>query len=275
MFTKKFQRLKNPSSWRRIAIATWKPPNDPTVYGTLQFDATPLLKLLDQLNQQSTIRVTLTSLITKAVALILKKFPDMNGTIRFGRIYLRQSVDIFVQVAVQEEGPHEKPDLSGAKIDRCEDKTISEIAQEITAASQKIRKRQDPHFQSTLNLLRWVPSFILSGFLRFLGFLIHDLGLNFSKFGIPEDPFGSAMITNVGTLGLPAAYGPLVPISRVPLIVCVGSVTEKPWVIDGEIKVKPILELGVTFDHRFIDGLTGSRMFQLLQEIMKNPESYL
>ncbi|EKD41505.1 MAG: hypothetical protein ACD_73C00690G0008, partial [uncultured bacterium] len=49
----------------------------------------------------------------------------------------------------------------------------------------------------------------------------------------------------------------------------------KPWVIDGLVLVRPIAQLGFTFDHRFIDGLTGAKMVKYFETLLANPEQYL
>ncbi len=272
---KNFTLLKHPSSWRRLSIATWKAPNNPTVYGTLLMDFTKAQDFLRRVNQSSEDKITATHFVAKAIALTLKKFPDLNGIIRWGKIYQRNTVDIFFQVAIPEEQADQRPDLSGAKVESCDEKSLGEIARELREKSEKIRTKQDPQFQSTLKLLGKIPGCLLNWALRFASFLIYNLGLSSKKLGLPPDPFGSAMVTNVGPLKLPAAFAPLVPMSRVPLIVCVGTVTERPWVVEGVVVVRPILDFGITFDHRFMDGLTGSRMVKYFQEILENPEGAL
>ena len=270
-----FVPLKNPASWRRISIAAWKPPNDPTVYGKLEIDATQAVAYLEKLNRNSSVKITMTHLVARATALVLHRFPDINGIIKWQKIYLRKTVDIFLQVAIEEEKNGERPDLSGAKINACENKTIVQIAQELKDKSGQIRRKEDPQFKSTIRMLNLVPAFILSWFIRFLTFLDYNLGINLTWLGVPRDPFGSVMITSVGMLAMPPGYAPLVPISRVPIIVCVGQVTLKPWVVEEQIVARPILELKFTFDHRFIDGLTGSRMAKYFKEILEHPQNNL
>ncbi len=270
---KRFTKLANPSSWRRISLATWNGPNDPTVYGLLEFDFTKGAAFLAKLGETTPQKITVTHLVAKATALTLRDYPDLNGIIRWGQIYLRNSIDIFLQVAVPEGGGVEKPDLSGAKIDSCDRKDLATIAKELAAKSKKIRERKDPQFESLLKVLRWIPSLFLRPLVRLLAFFIHNLGGGF--LGLPVDPFGSAMVTSVGSLGVPPGLAPLVPISRTPLIICVGEVVQKPWVVGELVVPRPILELGVTFDHRFMDGLTASRMLHYFREILENPERSL
>lgn len=272
---KNFSKLKNPSSWRRLSIATWKAPNDPTVYGSLSFNATKSLQFLEQLNKNSEVKITMTHLVAKVIALVLKKYSDINGIIRWRKIYLRKTVDLFLQVAIESLNENERPDLSGAKIEACEDKTITQIALELRQKSCQIRDKKDPQFKKTNNILKYIPSFFLAWMIRLLEFIIHDLGLSFPKLGLPADPFGSAMITSVGPLGAPAGYGPLVPLSRTPIILCVGTIEQRPWVVENQVIPCPVLEVKITFDHRFMDGVVGAKMAKFFKEIMNDPQKFL
>ena len=93
-----------------------------------------------------------------------------------------------------------------------------------------------------------------------------------SRFGIVKDEFGSAMITNVGTFGLSQALAPLVPFSRTPLVLLVGEVTERPVAEGGRVVVRPMMNLGVTFDHRFMDGFHGGAMLQLFRAYLESAQ---
>lgn len=270
-----FKLLSNPSSWRRLSIATWKVPDNSSVYGFMSVEATPVLKFLSKTNEKSPIKITITHLIAKAVSLILQKYPDINGIIRWRKIYLRDTVDLFLQVAMPEASCNEKPDLSGAVIRECEKKSIVQIATELAQKSESIRKKNDPQFKKSIKLLDKMPSLFLRWMMKLMSFMTHNLGVSFPKLGLVKDPFGSAMITNLGTFGMPPALAPLLPPSRVPLILCLGAITDKPWVIDGRVEARPVFEMGVTFDHRFMDGITASRMYKMMKEILAEPEKWI
>src|SRR5207245_3645700 len=76
------------------------------------------------------------------------------------------------------------------------------------------------------------------------------------------------------TFGLAHAYGPLVPFSRTPLVVLVGEVQDKPVVEGGRVVVHPVMTLGVTFDHRFMDGFQGGAMAQLFRTFLEDPAHF-
>lgn len=271
----KFHLLKNPSSWRRISIANWNAPNDPTVYGFFEIDVTNALAFIEKINKTSPIKITMTHVVAKAAALILARHPDLNGIIRWKQIYLRDTVDIFLQVAIEAADENSKPDLSGCKVECCDKKTLVEIATDVSVKSNKIRKNEDELFKKTLSFMNKIPPWLLSFVVRLSSFLIYNLGVNIPSLGLREDPFGSCMVTSVGMWNIPPGFAPLVPVSRVPLIICAGEVKDKPWVVDGEIKIRPIQNLTVTFDHRFIDGLTGSKMARFFRELMTDPEKFM
>jgi pyruvate dehydrogenase E2 component (dihydrolipoamide acetyltransferase) len=83
------------------------------------------------------------------------------------------------------------------------------------------------------------------------------------------------MITSIGSLGLDMAFAPLVPYSRVPLLIAVGVVQDTPVVRDGRIEVAKVSRLCVTLDHRLIDGMHASHMAKTLLATFANPEKEL
>ncbi len=270
-----FSRLRDVGLWRELAAASWKAPNDPTVYGTIDVDFTNGLSFLDKLASRSPTKITVTHVVAKAVALMLQKFPEANTIIRRGRFYQRKSVDLFLQVSIEASNGSGTPDLSGAKIEACETKSVVQIAEELKSLCGKIRSRQDPQFRSTMALLKWMPRPLLSSALRIMSYLTHDVGIGSARLGIPKDPFGCAMVTNVGSLGSPAAFVPFLPLARTPLLICAGDIRQSPWVVDGAVVVRPILNLVATFDHRYMDGVTAARMRKYLVEILEDPGEFL
>ena len=106
------------------------------------------------------------------------------------------------------------------------------------------------------------------GALGWLG--LPDVDLSF--LGLPKDPFGSAMVTNVGSLGLEEAYVPLVPYSKVPLLVAVGALKRTVAVREGDV-IEPVtvMRLFATFDHRILDGAHAAKMAGTLHRIFADP----
>jgi pyruvate dehydrogenase E2 component (dihydrolipoamide acetyltransferase) len=54
-------------------------------------------------------------------------------------------------------------------------------------------------------------------------------------------------------------------------ILAVGSIGERPVVIDGDLQVRKRLRVTMSCDHRVIDGATGARFLQTLRRMLENP----
>jgi len=80
---------------------------------------------------------------------------------------------------------------------------------------------------------------------------------------------GTITVSNLGFYGVETGT----PIINPPqsCMVFVGSIRKVAMVGEGdEIKVAPVLELSIAYDHRFIDGMTASRFTTGLKEELEN-----
>ena len=265
-----FRRVPQLSSWRRIALHAWPAPRDPTVYSALEIDVSEAVELIERLRAESGLRVTFTHLVTKAIAEALRRHPDANGIIRHRWVYHRETVDVFVQV-VSDEGQ----DLGGVKISRADEKSILDIARELAERSARVRAHRDPELETTKRLFDRIPHRIMGVLMKLTSFATHGLGLDLSRFGVSPDPFGSVMVSNIGTFGIDWALAPMVPFSRCPIVLLVGTVQQKPRVVDGRVVPRPVLVVGVTFDHRLFDGALAGRMAKVFCDVVAHPGPFL
>lgn len=264
-----FKREKKLSTWRQMALHAWRGPGDPSVYGTLEIDAGEARDVVRELRQKSGRRVTITHLVGRAIALALRERPEVNAIIRFGQLYRRDTIDVFFQVAF--EGGE---DLNGAKIAEADQKTAVELAAELEEAARAVRERKTAGVK-TARRFKSIPRALTGTLLRATTFATYDLGLDLSRFGVPYDGFGTVMITNVGSFGLSSGLAPLLPFSRCPIILLLGEIGDRPVVRDGEVVARPILPIGVTFDHRLIDGFQAGKMAARFKEILEHPRAAL
>jgi pyruvate dehydrogenase E2 component (dihydrolipoamide acetyltransferase) len=87
-----------------------------------------------------------------------------------------------------------------------------------------------------------------------------------------EDLKGSTFtITNYGTYGATFAT----PIINYPdvAILGTGKISDKPWVRGGEITIRKILPLSLTFDHRVNDGAGAAKFLTRLVGYLEDPAS--
>jgi len=261
-----FRPLEPFRGWRRLAVHSWRGPDDPTVHALVDIPMTRALAYLETLRRETDTRVTVTHLVAKGVALAISRFPQLNGIVARGRIMLRETVDIFLQVAT--EGGE---DLAGVKVARADEKSIVEIAREVDERARALREGRDERVERTKGVLGLIPTRLLGSVMRTIAYMIYDLDLDLTRFGVVKDEFGTAMVTNAGSVGVGVALAPLVPFSRTPMVVLVGEVEDRVVAENGAPVVRPMLTLGVTFDHRFMDGFHGGKMISIFREYMADP----
>ena len=80
-------------------------------------------------------------------------------------------------------------------------------------------------------------------------------------------------ITNLGMFGT-KSFNPIInqPNSA---ILGVSATVEKPVVVNGEIVIRPIMSLGLTIDHRVVDGMAGAKFMKDLKALIEDPISML
>ncbi len=267
------RKMKNPSSFRKIAAAAWPHPTDSTIFGQLEVRAEALEAWLKATTERTGTKVTVTHAVARAVAVALRRHPTLNGLIRRSSIYLRENVDVFLQVAIPpEDGDLGKTDLSGALIREADKRPVEELATELRRRAAAIRADEDAEFKKTKGTLGLIPGFLLRPLLLVLDWIQYTLNLSLAWLGLAKDPFGSAMVTSLGMLGVKTAFAPIFPIAHCPLLVLVGALEDKPIVEDGELAIGRILNLTASMDHRMIDGFQASKLAVEIRGLLEAPE---
>jgi pyruvate dehydrogenase E2 component (dihydrolipoamide acetyltransferase) len=121
-------------------------------------------------------------------------------------------------------------------------------------------------------MISLMPGFLVRFFLWLTALFSYTLNIRFP--GIPRDPFGGCILTNVGMFGLDVAYAPLVPYSRVPLILLVGEAKKRPVVVGDKLEVREVVTVNATVDHRFCDGALLGKMVKVVREAFDDPGTH-
>lgn len=80
---------------------------------------------------------------------------------------------------------------------------------------------------------------------------------------------GTITITNVGVFGVDAGTPILNPGEAA--ILCFGSIRRIPWEHEGEIALRSVTTLSLSFDHRLVDGQQGSQFLALVGRLLSTP----
>jgi len=58
-------------------------------------------------------------------------------------------------------------------------------------------------------------------------------------------------------------------------IIAVGSIVEKPVVVEGQLTARRRMRITMSCDHRVIDGATGAAFLRTLKQMLENPLAML
>jgi pyruvate dehydrogenase E2 component (dihydrolipoamide acetyltransferase) len=80
---------------------------------------------------------------------------------------------------------------------------------------------------------------------------------------------GTITITNVGVFGVDAGTPIITPPEAA--ILAFGQIRDAPWVVDGQLAVRKVTTLSLSFDHRIVDGDLGSAVLRDIGAMLHDP----
>ncbi|MET0866029.1 MAG: dihydrolipoamide acetyltransferase family protein, partial [Nakamurella sp.] len=80
---------------------------------------------------------------------------------------------------------------------------------------------------------------------------------------------GTFTITNVGVFGIDTGT-PIINPGQAGIL-ALGSIKDAPWVVDGELAVRKVCQLALSFDHRVVDGQLGSQFLADVGALLSEP----
>jgi 2-oxoglutarate dehydrogenase E2 component (dihydrolipoamide succinyltransferase) len=94
-----------------------------------------------------------------------------------------------------------------------------------------------------------------------------------NKLGLGDLQGGTFTITNGGIFGSLMST----PILNAPQVGILGmhAIQERPVVADGQIVIRPMMYVALSYDHRIVDGSEAVRFLVRIKELVEDPESLL
>jgi len=80
---------------------------------------------------------------------------------------------------------------------------------------------------------------------------------------------GTFSISNIGVFGVDAGT-PILPPGQSGIL-AIGAVRRQPWEHRGEIALRDLMTLSLSFDHRLVDGAEGARFLKDVADILEEP----
>ncbi len=80
---------------------------------------------------------------------------------------------------------------------------------------------------------------------------------------------GTFSLTNIGVFGIDAGT-PILPPGQTGIL-ALGAVRRLPWEYKGEIALREIMTLSLSFDHRIVDGAEGAQFLKAVADVLQEP----
>jgi len=258
--------MKNPYHYKNIPgsrIATFD------VYATalkkhhvsalLEFDVTESRRKLSNLRKNGT-QISFNAWLIKAISKALEKYPDASSF-----LYTKKKLITFddqkISFIVEKQVGDQKVPLPMV-LEQVNSKSALHITREIDhVKSQTVTKKDivlDKRSKFYERLYYSLPGFLRKMVWRYI--LSHPR-LAYSK-------MGNVSITSPGMMG--KINGWFIHRSIHPVSFGIGSVIQKPAVVDNDIKIRDILNMTILIDH---DVMDGAPMVRFLRELTKNIET--
>jgi 2-oxoglutarate dehydrogenase E2 component (dihydrolipoamide succinyltransferase) len=93
------------------------------------------------------------------------------------------------------------------------------------------------------------------------------------QLGLDELQGGTFTITNGGIFGSLNST----PILNIPQVAILGlhKIQERPVAVDGQVEIRPMMYLALSYDHRIVDGADAVQFLVRIKELIEDPETLL
>lgn len=254
------------NDWRKVASSIYRKPVDSKIFGSVEIDVTDLEKYITQQRRKG-VKITLTHFFSLAVARgISEQIPELNCYIRRGKVVRRDRVDAMVSVLL------EGSQMSSVRVPNADRITLAEAAILISDQVKETRKGDENKTMRSKGIVAAIPWPLRVWVFNIIRLVTIKWGLSIPALGLNPNSFGSFVVSNIGSIGLDTGYPALFPTSNVAMVLILGGVSRKPWVVGDEIVPRKILSLSVALDHRVVDAWHGGLLFRHLKRMVNNPQ---
>jgi hypothetical protein len=244
-----------------VARGTWGRPRDGVTHGSVELDVTEAERWCAQ-----SAGVSLVHVVGCGLAHGLVRVPDANARVVMGAARVRERVDVSFVVDIARGH-----DMGAVCVRDADDKTPREVARELFAGAREIRRGSDGALGRARAVATRVPAPLLRVGMRAAGFVAGGLGLPVPGLRVQPHPFGSVLVSSLEAWDVPRALPPLVPFAHLGFVVTVGASSWRPWVVDGEVVPRRLIEIGLTFDHRLVDGAQMATVIGVVRDAVERP----
>ncbi len=241
-----------PERWT-VVDAGWQASRRHIIHGLLELDVTRPRQALRQYKEQTGQSLSFTAFIVACLAHAIdgQKMAHAYRDWR-NRLVIFNEVDVVTMIEAEVDGvaiPHILRDANH--------RTVYQLHDEIRAIQARPARSAQRGRLASAGV--HTPAFVRRLFYKMLRMDPHRM----KRFA------GTVIVTSVGMFGNYTGWGlGFLPMHTLGLTV--GSIKQKPGVVDGRIEPREYLSLTASFDHDIVDGAPAARFSQSLSQLIES-----
>lgn len=260
------KQIRNGSGLETAMIHLMPKRTDAEVYYREKVDVTELLRYCEAHPEK---HLSLFPAMLTALAKMVTLRPGFNRFVQGQKLYQRKEITLsFVcKTKFEDDSPES---LVTVKI--LPDDTAETIGERMLSEIRKKRGGEVSGSDSAVNRLAKVP-FVLRVLLFRVLRLLDYCGADLSRLTSTDPNYCSVLVSNLGSIGLPAMYHHLNNYGTTSCVVTIGKLfREEVLTESGEKELRDMVELGATVDERIADGFYFGKSVKLLKYVISHPE---
>jgi len=265
------RRLRTLDPYHAMTPFIMREKSDASNYFSEVVEVTEIEKYLRKKRAQGHPGMGMLHLFTATYIRTSAKYPAINRFCSGQRVYARENVEFMMTIKKQLKMEADATSIK-ASFDR--NATIDDVYNTINSEISKVRDEGEATSTDDIAAtLVKLPRVILRITVRFLE-LLDYFGM-LPKSLIDASPFhGSVIITDLGSIGLPAIYHHLYNFGNLPIFIALGAKKRKyEHSADGSVVLRKYVDFKLVVDERICDGFYFSQAFKLFKGLLKNPEA--
>lgn len=200
---------------------------------------------------------------------VVSHMPGLNRFVSGQRIYARNEIliNMMVKYSVEPDSPE-----TVAKVKFEPTDTIYDVYNKMNAAIEDIRSSDSSGTEDAANVLMKFPRLLLKFAVWLIRIADYFDWLPSSLLNV--SPFhGSLILTDLGSLGIPAIYHHIYNFGNLPVFLAFGAKrTETGLNPDGHVVHRKFVDYKIVCDERICDGTYYASAFKYLRYYLKNPD---
>ncbi len=258
------------NSNKKFNIMSYKDSGDPTGFAKMEIKLKKLDKFLEDYNSKNPqSKLSYTQIGLKSLGEAMKRVKTINGYFSFGNFMPLK--DVTSSLIVDIEGKN----VINLSVPGCGSSSIRGIRSKIKGKIGKIKRNKDKRVKRQMNVIKYIPSFMIGMLINTLSFLSYNLGIPFPLIKFKKRHFGNCMLTNVIGFNVEDALPSLVNIARTVMVEIINTPKIKAVAENGKIVKGKVLNLNFCFDPRYGKGACFLEALAIIKDVWLNPEKYV